>query len=582
MSKIKLNTKTLMSIGLAVLTPIVFAGCNRSDDKPAVNDSVGYSNVCPITHWGVDENDFVILDIGDHDSVSTHFQNKKMELCNEKGICVGVVISTDAENESAIYDDVEYAKGILCNHDVKFPVYLNIDKIITNDNLNIEMKTKLIKNFLEKCSANNIYVGLHGTDTNLCRVREFCKITGYDALVVKDKEKISYNGSYTAYQELDGTLVATTNLEDIIIKKGLNDPKEYANDGSYTISSENELVDIALRCGMSVNEILEFNSISKKDIVENTVLRIPSQIDTTVPTGKVTYKRLSTPTKGCDMSYAQGTSINWDEMKEVFDFVILRSNIGLSEDDCFATNANQANLTGIPVGAFCYNVYNSNDVSTSKEFAQKQAKQADYTISILKNKKIEYPVYLDVEGEVNSTTYKKEDVEAMIEIWSTKMSESGYIPGLYCNQSTLEYLQNCVDYNLSDKVELWVAGGPQYSITENDCSKHKHLTIDEVITPSILSDEEINVGIAQCTNIAIGPAGDSRNHLDIDVSTIDYSDREYENQKDMFPIKDFDRIDWTMAFGGIAAAAAIAGGTVFGVSVSKSRRQKQTPKVKSK
>ena len=28
-------------------------------------------------------------------------------------------------------------------------------------------------------------------------------------------------------------------------------------------------------------------------------------------------------------------------------------------------------------------------------------------ISILKNKKIEYPVYLDIEGKVDSTTYKK-------------------------------------------------------------------------------------------------------------------------------------------------------------------------------
>ena len=54
------------------------------------------------------------------------------------------------------------------------------------------MKTKLIKDFLEKCAANNIYVGLHGTDTNLCLVKEYCKITGYDALVVKDKDEIAY------------------------------------------------------------------------------------------------------------------------------------------------------------------------------------------------------------------------------------------------------------------------------------------------------------------------------------------------------------------------------------------------------
>ena len=130
---------------------------------------------------------------------------------------------------------VEYAKSIVRDYEVKFPVYLNIDKIITNDNLNNEMKTKLIKNFLEKCSANNMYVALHGTDSNLRRVKEYCGITGFDALVVKESDEILYDGSYSVYQELDGTFVAKVDLEEIILGKGLNDSEAFANDGSYTI-----------------------------------------------------------------------------------------------------------------------------------------------------------------------------------------------------------------------------------------------------------------------------------------------------------------------------------------------------------
>ena len=69
---------------------------------------------------------------------------------------------SNAKNEREIYDDVEYAKSIC----PPMPVYLNIDDIITNDNLNNEMKTKIIRDFLDKCSANGMYVGMSGTDTS--------------------------------------------------------------------------------------------------------------------------------------------------------------------------------------------------------------------------------------------------------------------------------------------------------------------------------------------------------------------------------------------------------------------------------
>lgn len=595
MSKLRLNLRQWLALGFAVLVPATCAGCSQAEDVPAVLNSVGYSNVCPVTGWNVDENSFAVFDIGDHNSVETHFQDRKLELCNEEGMCVGVIISTDAEDEAAIYDDVEYAKSIVRDYEVKFPVYLNIDKIITNDNLNNEMKTKLIKNFLEKCSANNMYVALHGTDSNLRRVKEYCGITGFDALVVKESDEILYDGSYSVYQELDGTFVAKVDLEEIILGKGLNDSEAFANDGSYTIKSESELTDIALQCGMSVNELLEFNDLTRskisKAIEESTtlVIRIPSQIDTSVPQGEVTYKRVDTPIRGCDMSYAQGTNVQWDKMSEYFDFIILRSNIGLTEDDCFATNAKQASLENISIGAYCYNAFDSTDVNSHEEFIKKQEQQADYTLSVLKNKKIEYPVYLDVEGVVDSTTYKKEDVQAMLDIWVNKMSLSGYIPGLYCNQSTFRYLQGCVDYDLSDRLQIWVAGGNQYSSTEGNCTKHDHLTPTSVTPSDALYNGDIGATMGQSTNICIVEddngekiVGDTRGHMDINYSLVDYSDRTYSEEGSQFPIKEFDRTDGELIGMGIISTLVLGAGTILGVKIRNKVKSNNRPKVKSK
>ena len=593
MGRLNINWKRVLAGGLAGLIPFTFAGCSQSKEGEIVTNSIGYSHVRTLDQMGLDEDRFAVIDIGDHNTVGTTFQRTKLKMLNEKGVCLGVVISSDSEDEAGIYDDVEYAKSIVRDYEVKFPVYLNIDKIITDDDLNIEMKTKLIRDFLEKCSSNNIYVGLHGTDTNLCLVRQYCKITGFDALVVKEKDTIDYDGPYTVYQDLDGTLHSNQDLEQVILGKGLNDAANFTNDGSYTISSEAELTEVSLRCGMSVNEILAFNNLNRRDIVENTVLRIPSQIDTTVPQGDRTFAEVATPLVGCDMSYAQGTSTQWDKMADYFDFIILRSNTGFTEDDCFTYNAQQAALANIPIGAYCFNEYNTAEFSSLDDFIKKQEQQADFTISLLKNKKIDYPVYLDIEGTVNSSTYSKEGVQAMLEIWSRKMTESGYVPGIYCNGSTFRFLSNCVDYDISEKLDVWVAGGPQYSSTEGDCSKHTHISLDQIAPVSEESKQKTDATIYQRTNISVVKdengeivAGDGRDHLDINLSFVDYAAREDTEQTDTFAIKEFDRIDWAgmgiNAAAALAAAAVIGGGAMIAIKKAKSHSNvKVKPKKKS-
>lgn len=543
------------------------------DDPTKLENQIGHSDCGLIVDWSVDDEDFIIFDIGDHNRVETHFQDHKMTKCNEHDISFGVIISSDAENEADIYDDVEYAKSVVAKYDVDFPVYLNIDEIITNDDLNLEMKTKLIKNFLEKCTSNGMYVGVSGTDTNLVRMKEYCKITGYDAYVMMDEDTIKYDGAYNVYKDLNGNIQSRTNIAEITSTKKLNEKSGFANDGSYTFKEGDELTDIALQYGLSVNELLKFNSLSKDKVTPGVKLRIPSIIDTIIPTEVGDFKTLETPIRGADISYAQGTNINWDKMADNFEFLILRCSQGTDLDETFEENAKNCNLHDIPMGVYCYNAYTKNNTEDMDDFVKKQTKQADFVLDSLKNKKVEYPVYFDLEAPngVNlSSILTKEQVASMLEVWCTKMQQSGYIPGLYCNQSTFKYIQSCVDYKVADELQVWIAGGDQYYGETRD------IDINDVV-PSNVLDKDYGATMAQSTDSAINSgAGNHLGHIDVNFSTVDYTDQDIVYENDLYDIKEFERTDGELLemFGGGATAgiAILAAGAIIG----KKKKQKGT------
>ena len=96
-------------------------------ENPKAENSIGHSDFGLVTAWALDDRDFVILDIGDHDTIETHFQDKKITYLNEHDISLGVIVSTSAEKEADIYDDVEYVKSVLKEYKVDFPVYIDVN-----------------------------------------------------------------------------------------------------------------------------------------------------------------------------------------------------------------------------------------------------------------------------------------------------------------------------------------------------------------------------------------------------------------------------------------------------------------------
>ena len=578
MSKLKINKKYLAWIltGAITLTGVGFilksCGNEETSDNTistSIENQIGHTNINPWFNMSVDSDDFVVLDMGDHDTVRTHFEDKKATFCNENDITLGMIISSDSTTEAQIYDDVEYAKNLIKQYDFDFPVYLDINRIIENPNLNNEMKTKLITDFLNKCSKNNMYVALYGTDTNLCRVQEYCGITGYDAFLVMDSPEIKYSGQYSVYQDQEGNVKSTSDVSKTVAKKSLNQSNRFVNDASHQVKYGENITDIALRTGMSIKDLLEFNNLSEKDVVPGVVIRIPSETAAEVQENvTTTFTELTDPIMGCDLSYAQGLDASWDQISDNFEFVILRSTQGLIIDRAFESNYQNASSYNIPVGVYCFNDYSSKNCENIDEFIDKQNNQADLTLQLLEGKNIEYPVYLDIEGSDINTTLDKDAINAMLDIWYEKMASHGYTPGLYCNQSGYEYIQSQVDYDISERMEVWIAGGDQFT------SETEDIPLSEVIPSERVKTRFPEAAIIQSTDSAINAGAENSNgHLDVNFSYKDYTEFEVTGKMDeTFSEKDFQRDDMTIIGAGLGAGCVVALGLgIIGILKEKSK-----------
>lgn len=578
------NYKIVQKIDAIVLASILsFTPVNSvyAIKEQTPENEIGYENINPFINFKVSDENFVILDVGNHEYTGTNFQNKKLSYCDKNDISIGIIISSKACTENEIYDDIEYTKTIVSTYNIDFPIYLDINEIITNNDLNVEQKTKIITNFLEKCSANGMYVGIYGTDTNLCRVKHYCGINNYDAFLVMDKQEIEYKGTYNVYKDLNGEIHATMDLSKTITNKNLNDSENFYSDGTYVATKDDDLVDISLKSGMSVNQLLEFNNLKKKDIKEGTIIRIPSIINKVLPTPSTTlsFELLEKPIRGCDIYYGDEIT-DWDKFSENFEFAILKASQGTDKDIKFDEFAKGCSINNIAIGAYCFNNYTSHSCKDIDTFIEKQNIQADFFLDCLKNKNIEYPAYLDIEPTINGSSVKnqltKEQINTMLDIWCNKMTSSGYIPGVYCNQDTLKYINECIDYDLTEKFHLWLAGGDYYKNEEN----HPGLSLD-VLTPGTF-DKDFGATIAQTTNVATNcGASNFRGHLDVNFSWFDYTKTSEINYDEYdFELKSFIRKSEDLINISIVLVTTATGIIVYKVLKKKIKEEERKTKRK--
>ena len=151
--------------------------------------------------------------------------------------------------------------------------------------------------------------------------------------------------------------------------------------------------------------------------------------------------------KGIDVSKWQG-EIQWSLVRNAgIQFVMMRSSFGWGKgqkDKFFERNYAGAKSVGIPVGVYHYSY------ATTVEEARKEA---ELCYSVLKGKKLEYPVAYDME-ENRVCALGKQKVSEIAKAFCEKMESYGYYVCIYSNK---HWFENYFTEEIFKKYDIWLA-----------------------------------------------------------------------------------------------------------------------------
>lgn len=151
--------------------------------------------------------------------------------------------------------------------------------------------------------------------------------------------------------------------------------------------------------------------------------------------------------KGIDVSSYQG-KIDWDEVKDYIDFAIIRCGFGndlVSQDDSeYRRNAEECARLKIPFGTYLFSY------ATDLRMIESEVK---HTLRLVKDKKLEYPIFLDVE-ERTQLNLPKEKLTEIVSYYCKRMEDEGYYVGIY---ASLDVLNTKLDSSELAKYDKWVA-----------------------------------------------------------------------------------------------------------------------------
>ena len=167
---------------------------------------------------------------------------------------------------------------------------------------------------------------------------------------------------------------------------------------------------------------------------------------------------------GVDLSYHQ-ENVNWDELAASgIEFVILRcgyrgySEGGLVKDEKFDEYAKACNDRNIPLGVYFF---------TQAVSVEEAEREAEFTIDLIKDYKISYPVVIDTEyvSDKDARTNLEEIDEdlrsSMCIAFCEKIKEAGYYPMIYASEN---WIRRELDLEALQEYDFWA---PQY-LEEND------------------------------------------------------------------------------------------------------------------
>lgn len=151
--------------------------------------------------------------------------------------------------------------------------------------------------------------------------------------------------------------------------------------------------------------------------------------------------------RGIDVSVYQG-KIDWTKVKPYIDFAIIRcgygNNIPSQDDLYYERNAQACKDLNIPFGVYLYSYATTLDEARS---------EVEHTLRLIKDKKLEYPVFLDVEDRSQMALPKEKLIE-IVKYYCEEMEKAGYYVGIY---ASLNRLRSNLDSRELDPYDKWVA-----------------------------------------------------------------------------------------------------------------------------
>lgn len=499
---------------------IISCNVERTTDGTPEN-TVGYEGYNIRFNTRIHSNNFVVLHVSEKTFNDITGLRDTLNQCKDKKISVSIVLDTKAENLAKMYKDIDFLQSILKQYNIDMPVYCNIDNIMNNKNLNNAEKSALIEAFLDKATRSNIYVGLYGTDTNLYDCNEFItKISEYDTFLIQDNETIRYQGTHNITKDLEGNISATVDLSSIVANANLNASSSLVYSSNYIVAEGETMHSIALKCGLSENDLIKYNG-NKKTVEVGDKILIPNLYMTiNEETKEVKYNFAIA--RGIDISNYQ-YNIDWERVAQTSDYVIVevaRDDNDYLNNDGYYLDSAIGQIIGtksqnLDLGLyFC--IYKDMDASTYEERMESYLTRLDNELreNNVNIDKSNIPVFLDFDVYSNCNDYYE-----LMQTFEKVCASHGFTKvGIYGNESTL----NSICENMQSKHGLvlkntdyyvWKAGGPQYSSNE---SINPGVRVEDLVEYRGESTSNFTVDMQQVTNVCnnVG-ASNGANHCDV-------------------------------------------------------------------
>lgn len=499
---------------------IISCNVERTTDGTPEN-TVGYEGYNIRFNTRIHSNNFVVLHVSEKTINDITGLRDTLNQCKDKKISVSIVLDTKAENLAKMYKDIDFLQSILKQYNIDMPVYCNIDNIMNNKNLNNAEKSALIEAFLDKATRSNIYVGLYGTDTNLYDCNEFItKISEYDTFLIQDNETIRYQGTHNITKDLEGNISATVDLSSIVANANLNASSSLVYSSNYIVAEGETMHSIALKCGLSENDLIKYNG-NKKTVEVGDKILIPNLYMTiNEETKEVKYNFAIA--RGIDISNYQ-YNIDWERVAQTSDYVIVevaRDDNDYLNNDGYYLDSAIGQIIGtksqnLDLGLyFC--IYKDMDASTYEERMESYLTRLDNELreNNVNIDKSNIPVFLDFDVYSDDNDYYE-----LMQTFEKVCASHGFTKvGIYGNESTL----NSICENMQSKHGLvlkntdyyvWKAGGPQYSSNE---SIDPGVRVEDLVEYRGESTSNFTVDMQQVTNVCnnVG-ASNGANHCDV-------------------------------------------------------------------